>query len=379
MTKKHTTERYSTDDEPVLTIRKLGIEIDAGNGPITPVRDVNLTVAAGEIHALVGESGAGKSVTARSTLRLGMPPARILRGGLAVSGVDVGNASADELRELRGGRAGMVFQEPSGSLNPGRRAGIAVVEAIRLHTGLSRRQAWERALELAAALELRDPERSLRSYPHELSGGMQQRVAIAAALGGDPALLVADEPTTALDARVAEGLLELLRRLARERGLAVLLVTHDLAGVAAYADTVSVMYAGCVVEQAPAARLFEAPLHPYTQNLLMAQPVPSRRGEALWYTSGPAPEPHESVGGCPYAARCPIAEESCARIRPVFLEYRERQRCACTLVPKYVSALLGEEWGPALPLPAREHVPLNGVSPNCGSPEGHGSPGGDDA
>jgi len=285
----------------LLDITSLRVELP---GTARPVLDsVSLSVAAGEVVALVGESGSGKSVTARAALGLFPPRARIT-GAVRVDGTDLVGATTEDLRTVRGGRASMIFQDPRAGINPVRRIGDFLTESLRLGEGWSRSRADARAVELLAAVGMPDPPRHLRQYPHELSGGMLQRVMIAGALAAEPALLLCDEPTTALDVTTQAEILAVLGRLQRERGLGMLLITHDIDLAAATSDRIYVMYAGRIVETATAAELFAAPRHPYTRGLL--ESTPALEGPLVRLTPVPGVPLGllESTPGCAFAPRC---------------------------------------------------------------------------
>jgi oligopeptide/dipeptide ABC transporter ATP-binding protein len=270
---------------------------------VPAVRGVDLAVHAGETLAVVGESGCGKSVSALAVLRLLDPNAEVSARALRFRGRDLLALDDAGLREVRGGEIGMIFQEPMTSLNPVFRIGDQIAEVLTLHRGLDRGAARKEAVELLARVRIADPERRAAQYPHELSGGMKQRVMIAMAIACGPALLIADEPTTALDVTIQAQILELLRALQRDSGLAILLITHDLGIVAQFAERVAVMYAGEVVEQAPVRELFRAPLHPYTRALLRALPRPGRR-DRLDAIAGTVPSPRALPAGCAFSTRC---------------------------------------------------------------------------
>ena len=285
----------------LLDITSLRVELP---GTARPVLDsISLSVAAGEVVALVGESGSGKSVTARAALGLFPPRARIT-GAVRVDGTDLVGATTEDLRTVRGGRASMIFQDPRAGINPVRRIGDFLTESLRLGEGWSRSRADARAVELLAAVGMPDPPRHLRQYPHELSGGMLQRVMIAGALAAEPALLLCDEPTTALDVTTQAEILAVLGRLQRERGLGMLLITHDIDLAAATSDRIYVMYAGRIVETATAAELFAAPRHPYTRGLL--ESTPALEGPLVRLTPVPGVPLGllESTPGCAFAPRC---------------------------------------------------------------------------
>ncbi|MFW5994881.1 MAG: ABC transporter ATP-binding protein, partial [Spirochaetia bacterium] len=316
------------------------------DGPLYPVRDVSLSVAPGELHAIVGESGSGKSLTCRSVLRLGPPRMRVASGSVQVEDVDVTSLSGDRLRRFRGARVGMIFQEPAAHLSPSIRAGAQIAETLRVHDRCSHRAAKAKAHELAERVGLTPAKRVLRRYPHELSGGMAQRVAIASAIICGPSLLIADEPTTALDATVQQSVLSLIDELRRDMKLGVLLVSHDLAVVERYADTVTVLYAGKVVEQASSDELFRRPRHPYTQALLRARPqledldearVDHRRDDGHTPDAvveplvipGAPPTLRDIPSGCPFHPRCPAAVDLCRAVEPQLLRFSSSAYAAC--------------------------------------------------
>jgi peptide/nickel transport system ATP-binding protein len=299
---------------PLLEIHDLVTAFHTPAGRVPAVDGVSLSIPRGGAVGLVGESGCGKSVTAMSVLGLVASPGRIERGKilLEVEGrpLDLVGLSENRLRQVRGGRVGMIFQEPMTSLNPVFTIGAQVAEAVRLHRDVTPAAARARALELFRLVRIADPERRLDEYPHQLSGGMRQRVMIAMALACEPDLLIADEPTTALDVTIQAQILELLADLRRRLGMALLLITHDLGVVAETCDHVAVMYAGKIVEQAPAAELFARPLHPYTIGLLAARPEHrAAPGEPLAAIPGMVPQPRDFPAGCRFHPRCPFARE----------------------------------------------------------------------
>ena len=316
-------------DAPLLTVRSLAVDF----GSTRVVDGVSFHVSRGEIVALVGESGSGKTVTALSLLDLVPMPGRRTAGDVVFEGRDVTGLSPSELRRLRGGGIGFVFQEPGEALDPVRTIGSELVAVLRRHRGLSRDEARREALSWLSRVALPDPEARMRDLPHRMSGGMRQRAMIALALAGGPRLLVADEPTTALDVTIQAQLLELLRRLRGELGLAVLLVTHDLDVVAEVADRALVMYAAEIVEEGPVADLLASPAHPYTRALLAARPTAGSGAEnrSLTGLEGSAAVPGAWLPGCRFAPRCPVAVERCGRERPG-LSPVARGRAACHLV-----------------------------------------------
>jgi oligopeptide/dipeptide ABC transporter ATP-binding protein len=318
------TPRPSSD--VLLSVRDLRLAVGAGGGrtAFEPVVGATLQAARGEVVGVVGESGSGKSLTLRAIAGL-LPTGVSLSGGkIDVDGIDVARASGSELRRLRGTRVGMVFQEPMTALNPTMRIGAQIAEAARSQRNVSRARAKARAIELLGRMGFSDPELRYRVYPHELSGGMRQRVVIAIALAGDPALLLCDEPTTALDATVTMRILDLLVGLASELEIGVVIVTHDLGVAARICDRIVVMYAGRVVEEGPAGEVLRRPRHPYTLGLLRAVPTRDSKIENLKAIPGTPPSPEEDLPGCPFAPRCAFAEPEC--LEPVTLAEVEGQR-----------------------------------------------------
>ncbi|HWX49575.1 MAG TPA: dipeptide/oligopeptide/nickel ABC transporter permease/ATP-binding protein [Roseomonas sp.] len=299
--------------ETVLDVQGLTVEIDTPRGPIRPVQDVSFSVHAGETLAIVGESGSGKSVSATALMGLLPPVARVVDGQAWLGETDLLRLPEPEMRKLRGGRMAMVFQDPMSSLNPVYRTGAQVAEAIRAHRKVSADEAWKQAEALFRRVGIADPERRMRAYPHEMSGGMRQRVMIAMALANRPQLLICDEPTTALDVTVQAQILDLLAELQRETGTAIVFITHSLGVVAEIAQRVVVMYAGQVVEQGSVAEVFREPLHPYTRALLAAVPEGDTQPSGI---PGVVPPPHAFPEGCRFAPRCPHAIAACSAAPP---------------------------------------------------------------
>jgi peptide/nickel transport system ATP-binding protein len=305
------------------------------DGVVRAVDGVSLSVDPGETLAVVGESGCGKSVTSLSILRLiASPPGRIVAGRVMFQGRDLLALTEEEMRAVRGNEISMIFQEPMTSLNPALTVGRQIAESLVLHRGLSQREAMTKAVEMLRKVRMSEPERRLRQYPHELSGGMRQRVMIAMALSCGPRLLIADEPTTALDVTIQAQILELMRELARETGAAVILITHDLGVVAEMAQRVVVMYAGRKVEEAPVDELFALPRHPYTRGLLGSMPHlgNSVRGEdrkRLVEIPGMVPSLKEEQPGCLFAPRCPNAIARCSAETPPLAVHGPGHWAAC--------------------------------------------------
>ncbi len=319
----------------LLQVADLRLEFPLRDGLIRPVDGVSFTIARGETVALVGESGCGKSLTSLALLRLVPPPGRIAEGSrITLDGIDLLGLDQRAMREVRGGRIGMVFQDPMTSLNPVLRVGDQVAETIRAHRPVSRSAAREQGVALLADAGIPDPRARFDAYPHQLSGGLRQRVMIAIALAGEPDLLIADEPTTALDVTVQAQILELLDRLRRERGMAVLLITHDLGVVAGRADHVCVMYAGQIVEAAPTERLFGRPAHPYTRALF--ETVPRLHGPAhpLSPIPGAVPQPQAWPAGCRFHPRCRIAVDRCRSDAPDLQDIGAERTARCWLAER---------------------------------------------
>ncbi|MBJ20375.1 MAG: ABC transporter ATP-binding protein [bacterium] len=302
---------------PLLEIRDLRTAFPSAQGPLPVVDGVSFDLAKGEVLALVGESGSGKSMTALSALRLVPKPGRVVSGSVRLGGEELLDLRVTEMRRIRGGRIAMIFQEPMTCLNPVVRVGQQVVEAIRLHESIPPADARMRARELFAEVGIPDPDERLDAYPHQLSGGLKQRVMIAMALSTRPEILIADEPTTALDVTVQAQILALLRDLQRERNAAILLITHDLGIVNELADRVAVMYAGRLVEVADRKALLSDPRHPYTRGLLRSIPALCAPGEPLPEIAGVVPSPDQWPSGCRFSTRCPKRFEPCADTFPI--------------------------------------------------------------
>ncbi|HET7220711.1 MAG TPA: ABC transporter ATP-binding protein [Vicinamibacterales bacterium] len=307
------------DSEPILAVRNLTTGFDQQNGFVPAVIDVSFHVAAGETLCLVGESGSGKSLTALSIMRLVQPPGRIASGSILFTSPggtrDLLQLSEREMQHVRGAEIGLVFQEPMTALNPVFTIGSQIEETLRIHGRATRANARAKAIELLAAVSVPEPARRVREYPHQLSGGLRQRALIAMALACGPSLLIADEPTTALDVTIQAQILDLLRALQRKMGLALLLITHDLGVVAEMADRVAVMYAGRIVEEAPVKALFSDPKHPYTQGLMASMPG-GEPGARLKAIQGTVPPLGQLPPGCAFAPRCPYRFEPCDSAPP---------------------------------------------------------------
>ena len=318
---------------PFVDIQNLQVCFTGGRKPVQAVGGVDLQVQRGEVVALIGESGSGKSVTLRSLLRLHPPRRTVMGGSVRVGGHDVLAMAPGALADYRGKVASMIFQEPLLALDPVYSVGAQIVESIRRHEPVSQAEAHQRALELFERVRIPSPERRLAAYPHEMSGGMRQRAMIALALACRPQLLLADEPTTALDATVQIQVLLLLRELQRELGLAVIFVTHDIGAAVEVADRIAVMYAGRIVEEGTARELIRAPRHPYTMALLHSRAHGAlAKGSRLKTIGGSPPDLSALPPGCAFAERCPMALDVCRSTRPevVHLSGSHRARCLRT-------------------------------------------------
>jgi oligopeptide/dipeptide ABC transporter ATP-binding protein len=318
---------------PLLSVAALTVTFPGAAGPVRAVDGVQFTVDAGETVCLVGESGCGKSLTALSLLRLVPPPGTLSTGSrIGFNGRDLLSLDEESLRQIRGQHMAMIFQEPMTALNPVLTVGDQIAEVVRVHTRASRAEAWDRAVRMLQQVGIADAPARARQYPHELSGGMRQRVMIAMALVLEPQLVIADEPTTALDVTIQAQILELLRELRARTGMALLLITHDLGVVAEMASRVIVMYAGRIVEEAPVEALFAAPAHPYTEGLLAAVPRLGAEQERLTTISGSVPPLGQLPSGCAFRDRCPHAWERCAAEEPPLYQVSAAHRARCHLV-----------------------------------------------
>lgn len=326
--------------EQLLKVCNLTTRLDTATGSFEAVAGVSFELAAGETVALVGESGCGKSLTALSIMGLvPSPPGKITAGQIFFQGEDLLQKSEREMQAVRGKDMAMIFQEPMTSLNPLLRIGEQLSEGIRLHEGLSRRQALERAEEILQLVGISSPAERLRAYPHQLSGGMRQRVMIAMALACNPRLLIADEPTTALDVTIQAQILHLMQNLQKRLGMAIILITHDLGVVATMASRVLVMYLGRIVEDAPVREIFRQPLHPYTQGLLGSVPNIKKTSRRLHQIKGMVPHPAQRPPGCAFNGRCPYAQLRCAGEEPPLQRLPDGRQVACWY------PLMGQEQG----------------------------------
>ncbi|RUT31396.1 ABC transporter ATP-binding protein [Arsenicitalea aurantiaca] len=318
---------------PLLDIRNLSIGFPAGKGEVLAVNDVNFSVAPRELVGIVGESGSGKSVTALAIIGL-LPPNARVSGEIAFAGRNLVGLPQRQLRGLRGKEMGMIFQEPMTSLNPVFTVGDQIVEAVRAHEHMSLKAARDRATELLDKVGIPSPRRRLDDYPHQMSGGMRQRVMIAIALSSSPKLLIADEPTTALDVTIQAQLLDLLNGLREDFGTAIVLITHNMGVMAEIADRVVVMYCSRVVEEAGIFDLFDRPQHPYTEGLLGSTPDMGETAHRLTTIRGGMPNPADLPPGCLFAPRCDKAIAQCTTAQPPLFELGDGQKAACILAPK---------------------------------------------
>jgi oligopeptide/dipeptide ABC transporter ATP-binding protein len=325
-----------SNDERLLEVQDLKVHFFTESGVARAVDGVSLDIKPRETFGLVGESGCGKSVTALSIMRLvPSPPGRIVGGRVLLEGRDLLSLPDDRMQRVRGDRIAMVFQEPMSALNPVFTVATQITEGIRRHRGVSRREARELAVDMLNRVRIPDPEQRMGEYPHQLSGGMQQRVMIAMALACRPDLLIADEPTTALDVTIQARILNLLQELQDELGMSVLLITHDLGVIAEVADRVAVMYAGRIVEYADVRTIFHNPRHPYMISLLESLPSRAERGERLPAIPGFVPDARSYPSGCRFHPRCFMAATECAEIDPELREVEPGHRAACIRLPGY--------------------------------------------
>jgi oligopeptide/dipeptide ABC transporter ATP-binding protein len=319
----------------LLDVQELETVFDTSEGVARAVDRVSFHVDEGETVGIVGESGCGKSVTALSVMRLVQsPPGRIAGGRVLFDGRDLLQLSEAEMRRVRGDDIAMIFQEPMTSLNPVFTVGDQVAEAIRLHRRVGKREAWSEAVRMLDEVEIPNAAERARDYPHQLSGGMRQRVMIAMALSCNPRLLIADEPTTALDVTIQAQILTLLASLKQRLGMAMMLITHDLGVVAQQTDRMLVMYAGRIVEDGPSRDVLADPGHPYTRGLVASQPEFGRRGQPLRTIAGMVPSLTRLPPGCRFRDRCELAEPECARVDPQLLPYGAAQRAACIVTTR---------------------------------------------
>jgi len=323
-------QRLMSTNEQLLTVTDLRTHFETEDGAVKAVDGISFELKRGETLGVVGESGSGKSVTSLSLMRLvPEPPGKIVSGSVIFHGRDVLKLSAREIRDLRGKRMAMIFQDPMTSLNPFMRVSKQLMEVTRLHLGHTKEQARAHAIKMLEHVGIPDAADRVDSYPHEFSGGMRQRVIIAMALSCQPELLIADEPTTALDVTIQAQILDLIKRLKTETGASVILITHDLGVVAGMTDHVIVMYAGKIFEQAPTSELFARSANPYTRGLLRSVPDPTADQEKLYQIPGQPPDLSRLPQGCPFASRCERAKEICVREFPPFVELSRNHHSLC--------------------------------------------------
>ena len=318
---------------PLLELRRLAVSFATDDGTVQAVDGIDLSLQRGRTLGLVGESGCGKSVTSLAVMGLLPPENSIVKGEVRFEGRDLLTLDSDTIRDMRGARLAMIFQEPMTSLNPAYTVGDQIIEAIQRHQGLSAADARARAIEMLRTVRIPSPEKRVDDYPHKLSGGMRQRAMIAMALACGPELLIADEPTTALDVTIQAQILDLMRGLRRDTGTAIVLITHDLGVVAEMADDVAVMYAGQIVERAAVRDLFARPEHPYTVGLLGSIPRLDEKRDRLPSIEGRVPDMTDPPAGCRFAARCPFVEPDCRTTAPALVEVAPGHLTRCRRAP----------------------------------------------
>ena len=336
---------------PLLEIKGLRTHFFTQDGTVKAVDGVSFAVDDGKTLGVVGESGCGKSITAMSILRLIGRPGRIVEGQVLINGRDLVKASEDEMRDIRGNTISMIFQEPMTSLNPVYTCGDQIAESVALHLKLGRKGSWARAVEMLRLVGIPDPKRRAGEYPHQLSGGMRQRVMIAMALSTNPALLIADEPTTALDVTIQAQILELMKEMRAQNRMAIMLITHDLGVVAEMVDEVVVMYAGKVVERGSVETIFERPHHPYTKGLLASIPKLGERRARLEVIQGTVPNPLNLPPGCLFKRRCPYAMPVCDTAPP-YQQVAPDHESRCWLTPEGEPPGIGAAAPPEVAEPA---------------------------
>lgn len=326
------------ENNKILKLENLCTDFFTEGGVCRAVADVNFEIERGKTFALVGESGCGKSVTALSIMRLiPDPPGKITSGKILFEGRDLLSVSEKRMRKVRGNEIAMIFQEPMTSLNPVYTVGNQVAESIMLHQGKSRKESWKETENILKQVGIPDPHQRINEYPHQMSGGMRQRVMIAMAVSCKPRLLIADEPTTALDVTIQAQILDLLDELQEIYGMSIMLITHDLSVVSERADDIAVMYASRIVEKASAAGIFESPLHPYTKGLLKAVPKPGFQGDRLETIEGTVPDALHFPDGCKFHPRCPVGknDKTCRTREPALLEVKKGKHGACWYAEGY--------------------------------------------
>ena len=325
------TNGQTDNNAPLLEVKALKTYFYTEDGVVQAINGVDFTIRPGEVMGLVGESGSGKSVTSLSIMRLLSGSGKIVDGKILFNGVDMATLPDEEIVRIRGNELSMIFQQPTSCLNPVFRIGDQIAETIMIHQHLSKQAAWQQAVEMLRKVGIPDAASRATAFPHEISGGQAQRVMIAMALSCLPKLLIADEPTTALDVTIQAQILDLMRNLRTETGTAILLITHDMGVIAEICDSVAVMYAGQIVEYADVISLFDKPLHPYTDGLLAAIPVLGDVREALAVIPGSVPNLIDLPPGCKFAARCPYAKDLCVETEPQLIEVEPGHRVRCLM------------------------------------------------
>jgi oligopeptide/dipeptide ABC transporter ATP-binding protein len=327
------------NNKPILEVKGLKTHFFTKRGVSKAVDGIDFNLHKGETLGIVGESGCGKSITSLSILRLiPSPPGKIAGGQVLFKGKDLVTMSEDEMRKVRGNEISMIFQEPMTSLNPVLPVGEQIAEALRMHQKMGRKAAWEKAVEMLKLVGIPSPEKRAKQEPFQLSGGMRQRVMIAMALACTPEVLIADEPTTALDVTIQAQILELIKDLQNKLGMGVIMITHDLGVVAETCDTVAVMYAGNIIEHAPTEKIFANPRHPYTQGLLDSLPKIHEDQEELQTIEGSVPSPYNMPAGCRFATRCPHQQPICHEQQPELIEQNDGVRVRCWMYTDHWTA-----------------------------------------
>lgn len=315
---------------PLLDIKNLSVEFDTAEGTVYAINNLSYSLEKGETLGIVGESGSGKSVSSLGIMKLiPNPPGKIVNGEILYQGKDLNKNSEKEMERIRGNEISMIFQEPMTSLNPIITCGKQIAESLRLHRGMSKKEAMQASVEMMKAVGIANPEKRVHEYPHQMSGGMKQRVMIAMALACNPQILICDEPTTALDVTIQAQILDLIRKLNNDTGTAVIMITHDLGVVSELCEKVIVMYTGRIAEEAPTEKIFEKPLHPYTIGLIRAIPKITKERNPLITIEGVVPNPTERIEGCSFWPRCKEAMDKCKKQDPPMIQVEEKHRVRC--------------------------------------------------
>lgn len=319
-----------TMDKPILQVQDLSVEFQTVEGTVHAINELTYSLNEGETLGIVGESGSGKSVSSLGIMKLiPNPPGRIVGGNIFYNGQDLVTCKESEMEKIRGNDISMIFQEPMTSLNPIKTCGKQIAESLILHRGMKKKEAMHEAVKMMKAVGIANPEVRAHEYPHQMSGGMRQRIMIAMALACQPKVLICDEPTTALDVTIQAQILDLIRDLNKETGTAVIMITHDLGVVSELCERVIVMYTGRIVEEAPAEHLFENPLHPYTKGLMSAVPRITKERAPLSTIEGVVPNPTEKIAGCSFWPRCPYVTEKCKQELPPMTELENNRKVRC--------------------------------------------------